>query len=230
MANLGISPQKKALVYTRNFTNRLIHWIIFFAMIVLMVTGFYIGQPTGVYGYGEPYEEFSMAYIRLIHFYGAMTLTTTLIIWVYLAFMSNHHRYWKELVPRKSTLNGAWEILKCYFTFEKPPFYRYADPFDGMLFLLLVILMALQAFTGFQLYIQALPADYWWAQFLHVFTDWTVWIFGSLQNVRVAHHLMLWIGLAGIIVHIYLQVAKTILWRDGHIGQIIGGYKYRDVK
>ena len=225
-----ISAQKKVLVRTRNFTNRLIHWVVFFAVIFLMMTGYYIGEPTAIYGTGEAYNEFSMAYIRLIHFYSAMVLDVSLMIWVYLAFFSMDHRYWKEMTPSGETFKGAWEVFKCYFNFKKPAFYPRFDPFDGLLFLILIIFMILQMLTGFQLYVLALPENYWWASFIHLTTDWVTWLFGDLQTVRVFHHIMQWIMLAGIIVHVYLQIAKTIIWRDGHVGQIVGGYKFRDVK
>lgn len=230
MAQTLISPQKKVLVYTRNFTNRLIHWVTFFSVITLMVTGYYIGEPTAIYGQGEPYQAFVMANIRLIHFYAAMVLDVALMVWVYLAFFSLFHKYWRPMVPTPSTIKGAWGVLKCYFTFKKPEFYPRFDPLDGLLFLLLILLMALQLLTGFQLYVHALAPDYWWSQLIHLGTDWVTWLFGSDQNVRTVHHITQWIMASGIIIHVYLQVTKTIIWQDGHIGQIVGGYKYKDVE
>jgi len=226
----GISGQRKQLVYTRNFTNRVIHWTTFFSVITLMVTGFYIGEPTAVYGYGEAYKEFSMAYIRLIHFLAAMVLDITLMVWVYLAFFSRFDKYWRRMIPSLHTIKEAWMVLKTYFTFKKPPFFIHFDPLDGLLFFLLLLLMVVQMLTGFHMYVQALPPDYWWAKLIHLCTDWLVPLFGSSQNVRMFHHIVQWVMLAGIICHVYLQVAKTVIWRDGHIGQMVGGYKYRDVK
>ena len=225
----GISGQKKVLVYTRNFSNRLIHWITFFAVIDLLITGYYIGSPTAIYGQGEASDAFIMADIRYLHFLGAMVLDVTLMVWLYLAFFSMYHTYWKDMIPTVSTIFGAIRVARCYFTFEKPPFYRRFDPLDGLLFLFLILLMAGQMLTGFQLYVQGLPQDYWWAKVIHLGTDWVAVVLCGGQNVRLAHHMMEWIMVAGIIVHVYLQVAKTIMWQDGHIVQIVGGYKYRDV-
>ncbi len=225
-----ISPQKKVLVYTRNFTNRLIHWLTFFSVITLLITGYYIGEPTAVYGKGEPYKTFVMADIRLIHFYAAMVLDITLLVWLYLAFMSLHNKYWKLLFPSINTVKGAWEIFKCYFTFKKPRFYEHFDPLDGLIFLVLIVLMALQLLTGFQLFVVALPDNYWFAKLIHLSTDWISSLLGGSQNVRLVHRIVEWILIAGVIVHVYLQIAKTVIWQDGHIGQMVGGYKYRDVK
>ncbi len=230
MAVREISPQKKVLVYTRNFTNRLIHWATFFSVLVLMITGYYIGEPTAVYGQGEAYNQFIMADIRYYHFLAAMVLDVSLMIWFYLAFMSLHHRYWKEMLPLPGTIKGAAEVAKSYLTFKKPPFYAHFDPFDGLLFMVLILFMVMQMLTGFQLYVQALPADYWWSELIHVTTDWVSALLGGSQHVRLVHHIMQWIMVAGIIIHVYLQIAKTIIWQDGHIGQIVGGYKFRDVE
>jgi Ni/Fe-hydrogenase 1 B-type cytochrome subunit len=119
--------------------------------------------------------------------------------------------------------------LRCYFTFKKPPFYRHFDPFDGLLFFLLVGLMAFQLLSGLHLFAHAHPPDYWWAQVIHMSTDWLVWLLGGTQQVRLYHHMVEWIMIAGVIFHVYLQVAKTVIWQDGHIGQMFGGYKYKDV-
>ncbi|VAX25138.1 hypothetical protein MNBD_NITROSPINAE02-1685 [hydrothermal vent metagenome] len=229
MARTLISPQKKELVYVRNFTNRLLHWLMFFSVMVLLPTGYYIGSPTAFFGQGEAYQAFVMADIRLYHFYAAMTLDISIMLRFYLAFFSLYHRDWNELLPLPSNIAGAIRIVKNYFTFDKPPFFRHVDPFDGLLFLLLHLFMVLQLVTGFHLYVHALPPDYWWSELIHLGTDWIGWVLGSDQMVRLVHHMMLWIMISGIIIHVYIQVAKTIIWQDGHIGSIVGGYKYKDV-
>ncbi len=214
----------------RNFTNRLLHWTMFFAVMVLLPTGYYIGNPTAVYGQGEPVQAFVMADIRLYHFYAAMALDVAIMIRFYLAFFSVYHRDWYEIIPTPANIYGALKVIGSYITFKKPPFFRHTDPFDGFMFLTLHLFMVLQLVTGFQLYVHALPGDYWFAQLIHMGTDWITWLLGSDQTVRLVHHMMLWIMIAGIIVHVYIQVIKTVIWRDGHISTIIGGYKYRDVK
>ncbi|MBI4666048.1 MAG: cytochrome b/b6 domain-containing protein [Nitrospinae bacterium] len=225
-----ISPQKKKLVYVRNFSNRLLHWIIFFSVLVLLPTGYYMGNPTGLVGEGEAYQATVMADIRLYHFFAAMALDVAIIVRFYLAFMSLYHRDWYELLPLPSRVKGAIKIVKSYMTFSKPPFYRHVDPFDGLLFLALHLTMVLQLLTGFQLYVHALPADYWWTSLIHLSTDWITFVLGGDQAVRWVHHVMMWITVSGVIFHVYIQVAKTIIWRDGHIAAIVGGYKYRDVE
>ncbi len=230
MKSHAISLQKKELYYVRNFSNRFLHWLMFFSVLVLIPTGWYIGDPTAFYGQGEAWDSYVMGYIRLAHFLAAMTLDISIMVRFYLAFFSLYHRDWYEILPTPRNIIGALKVAGSYITFRKPPFYRHVDPFDGILFLLLHLLMVFQLVTGFQLYVHALSPDYWWAQMIHLGTDWIEWVLGGNQMVRLTHHISLWIMIAGIIVHIYIQVAKTIIWRDGHITSIVGGYKYRDTK
>ena len=226
----SISPQKKELVYVRNFTNRLLHWTMFFSVMVLLPTGYYIGDPSLFYGQGEAYDSYVMGYVRLFHLLAAMTLDVSIMVRFYLAFFSLYHRDWYELFPSFSHLVGAFKVALSYITFKKPPFYRHTDPLDGLMFLFLHFLMVTQLLTGFQLFVQGLGPEYWWAQMIHLGTDWVELLLGSHQMVRLTHHMTLWIMITGIIIHIYVQVMKTIVWQDGHISSIVGGYKYRDVK
>jgi Ni/Fe-hydrogenase 1 B-type cytochrome subunit len=230
MPHPGVSPQKKEIVYVRNATNRILHWVMFFSVLVLLATGYYIGDPTLLYGRGEAYDSTVMADIRLYHFIGAMFLDISIMLRFYLAFFSLYHRDWIELMPTPGRLRGGLRIVKSYFTFKKPPFYLHVDPFDGLMFLTLHLFMVLQLLTGFTLYVHGLPPDWWWTKLIHLATDPVTWFFGSDQHVRLAHHMMLWIMIAGIILHVYIQVAKTVIWRDGHIAAIFGGYKFRDIK
>lgn len=220
----------KRVVHVRNITNRVLHWLMFFSVMELLVTGYYIGNPILVYGQGEAYQATIMADIRYYHFVGAMVLDVSILIRVYLSFFSLYHRDWYELMPTPGNLKGAWGIMMSYITFKRPPFFRHVDPFDGMMFLALQLFMVLQLFTGFQIYAHGLAPDYWWTQFIHLTTDWTVWAFGSLQHVRMVHHIMEWIVIAGIIVHVYIQIMKSVVWEDGHLSAIFGGYKYTNVK
>ncbi|MBI5186397.1 MAG: cytochrome b/b6 domain-containing protein [Nitrospinae bacterium] len=231
MASIIPTPKiPKQVVRVRNATNRVLHWLVFFAVIDLLITGYYIGNPILAYGQGEAYQATIMADIRFYHFIGAMVLDICIMLRVYLAFFSLYHRDWHELMPTPGNLKGAFGIIKSYLTFRKPPFFRYVDPFDGMMFLVLQLLMALQLFTGFQIYVHGLAPDYWWARVIHFGTDWTLWAFGSAQHVRMVHHLVQWIVVSGIILHVYIQVIKTVIWEDGHISAIFGGYKYKNME
>ncbi|MFW2331487.1 MAG: Ni/Fe-hydrogenase, b-type cytochrome subunit [Nitrospinota bacterium] len=230
MAKSWISPQKRQIFFVRNVTTRVIHWVMFVAITILMLTGYYIGDPTFFYGQGEAYNQTVMADIRLIHFVAAIVMSVSLLLRLYLAFFSNFNRDWFELMPTKDRLTGAKDIFKSYFNFKTPPFYYHTDPLDGLIFLAFFIIGMLQIGTGFALYAAGLSLDYWWGSLLRIATLPIYWILGTDQNIRLVHHLFLWVMLGGVITHVYMQVAKTLIWRDGHIAAIFGGFKFRNVK
>lgn len=225
-----ISPQKKKIYHVRNATSRIIHWIVFVAVSVLILTGYYIGNPTFFYGDGEAFDSYVMGYVRLTHYLAAMALTIATLLRIYLAFFSRFNRDWIEMIPTPTRLRGAALVARSYFDFRAPPFYLHIDPLDGLFFLLFLLLSLIQIGSGFALYLHALPIGYWWGDLLRVVTRPIHWMLGSDQNIRFTHHINMWIMLAGVIAHVYMQVTKTIIWRDGHIASIFGGFKFRNVK
>ena len=70
---------------------------------------------------------------------------------------------------------------------------------------------------------------------LHMVTDWTIpasaWLIGggptpTIMDVRIVHHMTMWIILTWVVFHIYYQVWRTIFWKEGDIAIVIGGSKF----
>lgn len=99
---------------------RLWHWLTVACMLVLMVTGYFIGRPLPSVS-GEATYLFYMGYIRLIHFAAAMIFTVLLLGRIYWACVGN--RYSRELfiVPvwRRSWWQGAFSVVRWYLFLEK---------------------------------------------------------------------------------------------------------------
>ncbi len=101
---------------------RLWHWLTVGCMLVLMVTGYFIGRPLPSVS-GEATYLFYMGDIRLVHFAAAMVFTVILLMRIYWAFVGN--RYSRELfiVPvwRRSWWQGAYSVVRWYLFLEKKP-------------------------------------------------------------------------------------------------------------
>lgn len=99
---------------------RLWHWLTVGCMLVLMVTGYFIGRPLPSVS-GEATYLFYMGDIRLVHFSAAMVFTVILLMRIYWAFVGN--RYSRELfiVPvwRRSWWRGAFSVVRWYLFLEK---------------------------------------------------------------------------------------------------------------
>ena len=65
----------------------------------------------------------------------------------------------------------------------------------------------------------------WWPWIMHVCTDWTLWAFGGLGGVRLVHHFMTYPILAWAALHLYYEIWRTIMWKEGDIAITFGGYK-----
>ncbi len=218
------------MVKVKTGTVRFLHWVVFFSTVTLVFTGLYIADPFWMFGQGEAYQTFVMAKIRLIHFLAATFLDIAFLLRLYIAFFSYFHKDFREVIPTPHNLKEAGKTWKYYWKLEGPQKdYRWVDPFDGMTFHLLHLVLLTQIATGFALYVSPieLAGGWWglWADFLHWTTDWTLWLFGGLTGVRVVHHITTWIVVSGALLHIYLQVWKTIKLKRADISAIINGYK-----
>ena len=72
-------PVEYKRVYLWNWVVRAMHWISALSIVVLFVTGFYIGRPYFVSG-GEAIDHFLMGRFRFAHFAAAAVLVATAMI------------------------------------------------------------------------------------------------------------------------------------------------------
>jgi Ni/Fe-hydrogenase 1 B-type cytochrome subunit len=208
---------------------RIIHWANALSVVAAVVTGIYIANP--FYGANYPYV---MAWNRTIHLTAATVMDVGVIVIAYLYFFSRVEPIAREqLRPTRSNLVRLQEaflnvlMLNRRKQFDSGPL----DPLNALLFVLLHLMVVFQLLTGLQLYVVGLESGIssvgpWWPWIMHFFTDWTQTVFGGIGGVRVAHHVMMYPILAWAIVHIYYEVWRTVMWKEGDITISFGGYKY----
>lgn len=97
---------------------RLWHWITALSIVVLAVTGYFIGRPLPSIQ-GEATFMFWMGWIRLIHFTTAYIFTVALLFRIYWACVGNEYAREMFLVPfwrrawRKGVISEILVMLKC---------------------------------------------------------------------------------------------------------------------
>ncbi|MHB1693816.1 MAG: cytochrome b/b6 domain-containing protein, partial [bacterium] len=83
---------------------------------------------------------------------------------------------------------------------------------------------------GFQMYVASFTGTYavggWWPTLLHISTDWTLWVFGGLTGVTLVHLFIMWLIIIFIFYHIYTEIWRSIIWKEGDILIPFSGYKY----
>ncbi len=233
-------------VYRMTVIKRIIHWTLFLSIINNIITGFYIAYPfllfgetptqadspiIGVLNSGETYQAFIMTWMREFHFIGAVLIDVAFFGWLYLAFFSTKEPLYKSFLPFGNKIHEIFNMIKHYFTLKnKPKTGKYQDPLNAMIFTFFHLLLLLQMATGFQMYVASFTGTSavgaWWPALLHMSTDWTLWVFGGLTGVTLVHLFIMWLIIIFIFYHIYIEVWRSIMWKEGDILIPFSGYKY----
>ena len=218
------------LVYVRTPFVCLLHWVMVASVVTLAVTGLYIGGPELLAGKGEAWQTFVMAKIRLTHFFAATALCIAMLLRLYHSFSPATRHDIMEVIPTPSNIMPALRLMKFYITGEgEHDYYRYLNPLGGASVFVMICTFLFSIATGFTLYSQqANPIAWSW---LLWFPHLMEWAFRGMNNVRLLHHLAMYVLMAQVVLHIYMKVYVDIVYRESDIASIIAGYKvfHKDV-
>jgi Ni/Fe-hydrogenase 1 B-type cytochrome subunit len=220
-------------VYRMNIIMRINHWLMFIAFIACAVTGFYIAHPFLVFETGEVIDSYVMGYIRLVHYLGAILLDVILLVWLYLFFFG-HHSYFRFIFPLKPRFIEAMQMLKHYFTLRPEDKPETGDRMDALnawgIFLFIIIFKALMLITGFAMLSPQITAENTaipGGQYVFsTIGSIAYFLFGNLANIRLAHHTIAWLMIVFVLIHIYLEVWREAIWKEGDISIVFSGYKF----
>ena len=212
-------------VYVYEAPVRVWHWINALSLVVLAITGYFIGSPLPTMP-GEASANYLMGYIRFAHFAAGYVFAIGLVGRLYWAFVGNHHArelftlpvfnriYWREVIT----------MVKWYaFIIPRPSRYVGHNPlaraamFFGFLFLSLFMLV-----TGFALYGEGTQPGSWAHRY---FTNWVMPLFGNSQDVHTWHHLGLWGMVIFVVLHVYAAIREDIMGRQSMVSTMISGYR-----
>ncbi|MBA4601828.1 Ni/Fe-hydrogenase, b-type cytochrome subunit [Thermoactinomyces sp. AMNI-1] len=218
------SKSKKNLgrVYVWEAPVRIFHWINAISIVLLMLTGIYIGNP--FFSPTVPEEAYYsniMNWVRYIHFFAAFAFTGNLIFRFYWAFKGNQYarpnplkkNFWKQVV----------EATKYYLFLpnkkEHSPGHNKLAELTYLIFIGLgSIIMVL---TGFYLYLEP--------QFASVPFEKVAFLFGGDSfSVRSFHHIVAWFFVVFIVIHLYMVIRDDWLNRNGTLSSIFTGYKIEE--
>lgn len=210
-------------VYLWHVPIRTMHWVAAVCIVALAVTGFYIGRPYFLTA-TEGGSSFVMGWMRFTHFASAAVLIATGIIRVYWLFVGNRFERWSALFPwRARDWKNAWRVLQKYALVypERAPHFLGHNPLQQMTYTALYGLVLVQVVTGFAMYGLANPDGFFYAAF-----GWVLGLFGGAQIVRFVHHVLTWVFIAFIPVHVYLTVRADALHREGRVSSMISGGRF----
>jgi len=222
---------------------RTIHWVNAISMVVAIITGLYIAEPYYQTLIAEPaVNKYVMAWNRWGHFIVAIIFDVTSIIVAYLFFFSRFEKPILKLLPTPKNIKEFFEVLINLLTFNRRKNFdsSHSDSFNTVYFTIFHLLLAWMLFTGLQLYVHGLESGIssigaWWPTMLHAVTDWTIPVSNALlgssgmpnlMDVRITHHLAMWLIVVWVVFHIYYEVWRTIFWQEGDIAIAFGGNKF----
>ncbi|MBX3609043.1 MAG: Ni/Fe-hydrogenase, b-type cytochrome subunit [Hydrogenophaga sp.] len=211
-------------VYVYEAPVRLWHWINALAIVVLCVTGFFIGRPLPTMP-GEASAHFLMGYIRFAHFTAGYILAIGLLGRAYWALVGNHHARELFWVPvfQKAYWRELFGMLRWYaFLSDRPGRYVGHNPLARMAmfscYLLLTVFMVL---TGFALYGEGAQMGSWQERLF----GWVIPLFGQSQDVHTWHRMGMWLMVVFVMLHVYAAIREDIMGRQSIVSTMISGHR-----
>ncbi len=199
---------------------RVMHWLAALAIVVLAVTGLYIGRPYFMTG-GEASAHFMMGWMRFLHFAAAGVLVMTAVVRVYWLIASNRYERWSALVPHsRHDLKDLFRQGRAYLLVrpEDAPPYLGHNPLQQMSYTSLYAVALLQVITGFALYGQYNSSGWFYRAF-----NWIGPLLGGMPVVRFIHHEVTWVFAIYVPIHVYMSVRADILDHNSTISSIVSG-------
>jgi Ni/Fe-hydrogenase 1 B-type cytochrome subunit len=212
-------------VYLWGWPIRAMHWLAAGSILVLALTGFYIGRPYFMTS-GEASAHYLMGTVRFIHFTAAAVFVATAIVRAYWLFAGNKFERLMALLPvRPRDLVNMWKQVKYYLMIqpEKAPRYLGHNPLQQMSYTVMYGVAAVQVLTGFAMYGQSNPGGFFYRAF-----GWIAHLLGGIQEVHFVHHVLTWAFVIFFPIHLYLALRADHLERTGTISSIVTGGRFVD--
>jgi Ni/Fe-hydrogenase 1 B-type cytochrome subunit len=203
-------------VYVWELPVRLTHWVNAVAIAVLSLTGFYIGWPFLEGG------ALLMSWMRAIHRLAGYVLVASLLFRTYWSFAGNEWASWRALFPwlTRAGWQGMFRTALFYvFLRRDPPRELGHNRLAGLAYSAVVTLLLVEVLTGFAL--DAFERGGGWV----LAFGWVFW-FGAAQEVRLVHHLVMWLLLGFTVHHVYSSALMDAEERNGLMTSIISGWKF----
>jgi Ni/Fe-hydrogenase 1 B-type cytochrome subunit len=209
--------------YVWQFPVRMFHWVNFFCIVGLTITGFIIASPPAILSELEASKQFWFGYVRMIHFILGYVLLFNLIVRIYWGFVGNEYAKWKSMNPfDKSKREELSDVLKAdiFLTKLEGKLSVGHNPLASLSYWIFFILLILQIATGFAYYSQM--SDSWIPKIF----AWVTILLGGDYNTRFVHHLFTWFFIIFAMVHVYIASYHDYVEGRGVISSMISGWKF----
>ena len=202
------------------------HWIRFFAIMILIVSGYYISF---VFQSPEVSSEpvlFLQAKWHFAHIVAGFVMIATVIYKSYLFVFDGMSKI--ERVSIKDFLSPKVWIAQIkyylYLSDEHPHLRGVYNPLQFVAYIMFYAIAFLLIITGLILYMHVYHEGFGGAIY-DMLRPLEVSM-GGLANVRAIHHVCMNVLLIFILAHVYMAVFNAIKGREGGMDAVISGYKF----
>jgi len=206
---------------------RIWHWLNALAVLVLVITGYFIGVPPPS-AIGDTSTLYVMGWIRFFHLASGYVFALLAVMRLWLVFVEGgiSHQLFVPAIWRKVWLDGFLRQIKWNLMLGGPLRYIGLNPLANIAMLFMFIIPgAVIIVTGFAMYAEVTGHDSW--QY-HLF-GWVTMLFGNSLDLHVIHRLAMWVMVWFVMAHIYIAVREDILSRQTTISTMLSGERqFRD--
>ncbi|MBI5231047.1 MAG: cytochrome b/b6 domain-containing protein [Coriobacteriales bacterium] len=207
-------------------TPKLLHGVHMAGIIILAITGMYIRFP---------HLMGARTFMRNTHYFFMIVVTITLVWRVWYAFWSKN-KDWPEFAVGKKDLQSLVGVLAYYgyFSNKKPHVAKY-NVAQKMSYMLFLVMMLAQVFTGFALLryniiFGASPRDIligWWLGPIVGGAPMALWY------ARMIHYVLNWMFIIMMTIHFYLAASEDIPCTLDFFGikemPVVPGHDHEDI-
>jgi len=201
---------------------RINHWAMAACIVVLIISGFYIGRPLTI-GSGETWQKFFMTEVGFVHLLFGFILTALFVWRAYLCFFSRFHADWKDFFAWLD-FKSLYEQLKFYTLLSKDPPPEHAGLYgtiQSVAYGCLLIVIFLIVITGLILYGAVHHAGL--ASVISTVLNPLAVTLSGLAGVRFFHHVLTWAFVLFICIHFYMALWTDIVLKKNIISSMING-------
>ncbi len=206
---------------------RLNHWIRAAAILILVVTGFYIANPFIIpYVSNEP-VNFMNAWWRFWHIVFGFVLIASTILKLYLFIFDKQSKnervsFFDFISPK------VWfQQLKYYlFMGTHPKTKGIYNPLQFVSYFGVFIVIFLICLTGLILHMHVFHGGI--GGFVYDILRPAEVLMGGLANVRVIHHICTWIFIIFVPIHMYMAIFNSVYGKHGSMDSIFSGYVWHE--
>jgi Ni/Fe-hydrogenase 1 B-type cytochrome subunit len=214
-------------VYVWELPVRFYHWLNAASILVLIATGFFMANPLAIMSQKEASEQFTMGWVRYIHFTAAYVFFFNFLFRLYWGFVGNKYANWKQFIPTsKRFIKEMWTVFKIDILMVRKNGKQQDhlsvghNAMAGFIYFMTFIAFLVQCLTGFGLY--ADMSGWWFPQLF----SWVPAIFGGDIITRQIHHWAMWFFILFTVVHVYLVFYHDYVEGRGEISSMGGGWKF----